>query len=388
MKTVILLVLDGVGAGELPDAADFGDVGANTLGNLARHQAGLKLPTLQGLGLGNILPLEGVPPVDRPLASFGRMAEKSRGKDSTLGHWELAGLITEQALPVYPQGFPLDLLEAWRQRCELPGWLGNMPASGTDIIRDLGSEHVKSGKPIVYTSADSVFQIAAHEEVISLDRLYHNCEVARELLVGEHAVARVIARPFIGSEGAYERTANRRDFSLEPFGATALDMVGQAGVEVIAIGKIKDLFAGIGIHRHLKSKGNAEGMEMLIELLKEPHEARRLILLNLVDFDMLWGHRLDPVGFKGGLEAFDQRLPDLLNELGSDELLIMTADHGNDPTGNSTDHSREYVPLLVYQKDRPGRDLGTRACFADVATSICEAFGLEGPDTGRSFLEA
>lgn len=371
----------------MPDAAEFGDQGSNTLGNLARHQRGLKLPTLASLGLGNILPLEGVAPVDRPLASHGKLTELSRGKDSTLGHWELAGLVTSKALPVYPRGFPPDLLETWRQRCGLPGWLANRPASGTQIIEELGDEHVASGKPIVYTSADSVFQVAAHEDVIPIERLYAICEDARELLTGEHAVARVIARPFLGSAGNYQRTTNRRDFSLEPFGRTALDIVGEAGVEVVAIGKIRDLFAGVGIHRYQPSKGNADGFTKLVEELDRPAPGPRLILLNLVDFDMLWGHRCDPEGFKQGLEDFDNMLPRLLDILGPDDLLIMTADHGNDPTLGSTDHSREYVPLLVYQKGRTGGDLGTRGSFADVAATICAAFDAGRPAAGTSFLE-
>lgn len=387
MKRFILLVLDGVGAGELPDAAAFGDAGSNTLGNLARHQGGLRLPNLQRLGLGHVLELEGVPPVASPLASWGRMAEKSQGKDSTLGHWELMGLVTPVALPTYPQGFPTQLVDAWCRACGLPGVLGNCTASGTEIIERLGAEHVATGKPILYTSADSVFQVAAHEGRFGLERLYQVCHIARELLQGEHAVARVIARPFEGEAGYFQRTPNRKDISLPPFGPTAIDAADQAGVATVSIGKIHDLFAGVGIQRALPSKGNAEGLRRLLELLDEGAPPQgQLILLNLVDFDMLWGHRCDPVGFKGGLEAFDAELPHLLTRLGEQDLLVLTADHGNDPTGSSTDHSREYVPLLALWPGRPGRELGTRSSFTDVGATLREWLGLPVAGTGQSFL--
>jgi phosphopentomutase len=384
-KRFILLVLDGVGAGELPDAADFGDVGASTLGNLARTQD-LHLPHLQALGLGNLMPLRGLPEQRISLASYGRMAEKSQGKDSTLGHWELTGLITEKALPTYPKGFPAELLDAFTRAAQLPGLLGNCVASGTDIIRDLGAEHVHTKKPILYTSADSVFQIAAHEAVIPIERQYEICQIARDLLVEEHAVARVIARPFIGKQGSFERTVNRRDFSLEPRGETALSRCQKAGVEVVAIGKIRDLFAGVGIDRHLPSKSNAQGCDQLIRLLNEVPDRDQLILLNLVDFDMLWGHRCDPVGFKGGLEAFDQRLPEILISLAAKDLLVMTADHGNDPTGTSTDHTREYVPLLALRPGFQGVDLGTRESFCDMSATLLDWFQVEALPNGLSFL--
>ncbi len=386
-KRFILLVLDGVGVGELPDAAAFGDAGHNTLGNLARQQGGLALPHLQGLGLGCVLDLPGVPPAAAPRAAWGRMAEKSQGKDSTLGHWELVGLVTPVALPTYPQGFPDELVAAWLQAARLPGVLGNCVASGTEIIERLGDEHVATGKPILYTSADSVFQVAAHEEHFGLERLCEICRSARELLSGPHAVARVIARPFSGPAGAYQRTSNRRDFSLPPWAPTALDGAAAAGVEVVSIGKIRDLFAGVGIERALPSKNNMQGLDMLERVLDEPASGRdQLILLNLVDFDMLWGHRLDPVGFRGGLEAFDRRLPDLLARLGERDLLVITADHGNDPTSGSTDHSREFVPLLAYRAGRVGRPLGTRASFTDVGATLLDWFGLAPVGPGRSFL--
>jgi phosphopentomutase len=387
-RRAILLVLDGVGVGELPDAAAFGDAGSNTLGNLARAVGGLALPNLQRLGLGNILPLEGVPPDPEPLAAWGRMIEKSQGKDSTLGHWELVGLVTTRALPTYPQGFPPELVSAFVRASGLPGVLGNEVASGTEIIARLGDGHVASGKPILYTSADSVFQLAAHEETIPLAELYRICEIARGLLAGEHAVARVIARPFAGASGAYERTANRRDFSLPPHGPTALDRLREGGVRVAAIGKIHDLFAGVGIDEHRPSKSNMQGLDRLLEWLAEPVAAPACALLNLVDFDMLWGHRLDPVGFKGGLEAFDARLPGLLEMLGTEDLLLITADHGNDPTSTSTDHSREHVPLLAYCAGLAGAPLGTRSSFADAGATLVDWFGLPALPTGASVLTA
>ncbi len=386
-RRFVLLVLDGVGAGELPDAAAFGDVGSNTLGNLAQKMNGLCLPNLQRMGLGNILPLEGVASTHQPLASFGRMREKSMGKDSTLGHWELAGLVTSRALPTYPQGFPQEVLDEFVRRSGVPGILGNKTASGTVILEELGAEHVRTGCPIVYTSADSVFQIAAHEEVIPLERQYEICRIARELLVGEHAVARVIARPFLGEEGSYARTTNRRDFSLLPWEPTILDAVAEAGVEVVAIGKIFDLFAGQGIERHIASKNNAMGVDRLLEVLAEKGERDQLILLNLVDFDMLWGHRLDSAGFKGGLEAFDARLPEILPAFGAGDLLLITADHGNDPTGTSTDHSREHVPLLVFYPGLTGKDLGTRASFTDVAATIGDWLLATPFGPGQSLLQ-
>ncbi len=400
-RRFILVVLDGLGVGELPDAADFGDAGANTLGNLSRSVGGLRLPNFEKLGLGCILPIEGVPPAPAPAASWGRMAELSKGKDSTLGHWELAGLVTERPLPTYPEGFPGELNTEFVRRCGLPGVLGNRPASGTEIIAELGAEHLATGKPIVYTSADSVYQIAAHEDVIPLDRLCEICRTAREILRGEHAVARVIARPFTGSEGSFTRTPHRRDFSLKPFGRTALEILGDGGVEVCAVGKIGDLFAGVGIERSVSAKGNEEGLSRLLELLREGAlEAgatdvksttaggarEQLILLNLVDFDMLWGHRLDPRGFKEGLEALDRRLPELLELLSYNDLLVFTADHGNDPTSDSTDHSREYAPLLAYRRGLPGLSLGTRESFADVAASMLEWFSRPAEGSGRSFL--
>lgn len=382
----VMVVLDGVGVGHAPDAAEFGDLGADTLGNIARRMGGLHLPTLQGLGLGNLADLEGVPPAGSPLASWGRMEERSRGKDSTLGHWELAGLITPTALPVYPDGFPADLITAFLKAADLPGILGNLPASGTEILKDLGARHMATGWPIVYTSADSVFQIAAHEEVIPLPRLYELCEVARELLTGPHAVARVIARPFVGAPGDFRRTTNRRDFSLEPREPIVLQAVQQAGHGVLAIGKIRDLYAGVGIDRTIKSKSNAEGMELLQAELERADSPDHLILLNLVDFDALWGHRLDTEGFAEGLEDFDRRLPGVLAALRPGDVLCLCADHGNDPTGTNTDHTREQVPLLVVRPGLPGQPLGVRTSFCDMAASMRAHFGLPAREPGISFL--
>lgn len=382
----IMMVLDGVGVGQAPDAALFGDEGADTLGNIARHQGGLHLPCLQSLGLGNLADIVGVPPVDAPLASWGRMEERSRGKDSTLGHWELAGLITPEALPVYPDGFPADLLDAFRGATGVEGLLGNIPASGTDIIRDLGPRHLETGWPIVYTSGDSVFQIAAHEEVIPPARLYHLCQAARDLLVGPHAVARVIARPFVGRPGDFRRTANRRDFSLLPPAPIVLEEVQQAGHGVLAIGKIRDLYAGVGIDRTVKSPSNGDGMALLQQELEHNPAGERLILLNLVDFDALWGHRLDTPGFARGLGEFDRALPGVLAALRPGDVLCLCADHGNDPTGTNTDHTREQVPLLVVRPGLPGRPLGLRASFRDMAASMRDHFGLPPVGDALSFL--
>ena len=382
----IMVVLDGVGVGDAPDATLFGDEGANTLGNIAQRMHGLTLPSLGDLGLGNLVRLEGVPPVEHPQASWGRMTERSMGKDSTLGHWELAGLITPTALPTYPSGFPADLVKTFITRAGIEGILGNFPASGTEILKDLGQRHVDSGWPIVYTSADSVFQIAAHESVIPLPRLYELCEIARELLVGEHAVARVIARPFVGEAGDWRRTTNRRDFSLRPAATIVLEEVQQAGHGVLAIGKIRDLYAGVGIDQAVKSHNNAEGMELLQAELERHDSPHHLILLNLVDFDALWGHRLDTEGFAAGLEEFDRRLPGILAALRPGDTLCLCADHGNDPTGTNTDHTREQVPLLVVRPGTPGTALGTRSSFCDMAASMRAHFGLPAREPGISFL--
>lgn len=385
VKRVTILVLDSVGIGELPDADRYGDQGSNTLVNTARAVGGLHLPHLERLGLGNIVPVPGVPPSPSPQASFGRMREQSAGKDTTTGHWEIAGLILQHPFPVYPEGFPATLIHEFERRIGRRV-LGNKPASGTTIIEELGTEHLRTGYPIVYTSADSVFQIAAHEEVIPVEQLYAMCRVARQLLTGEHGVARVIARPFTGTPGNFHRTTRRHDFSLPPTGRTVLDALKEKGLEVVAIGKVADIFASRGITRALPSKDNAHGIDQILRALRETGPG--LIFANLVDFDMLYGHRNDPAGYARALADFDGRLPAIMAVLNEKDMLIITADHGCDPTTPSTDHSREYVPLLVYGPALPaGTNLGTRETFADVAATVADVFGLVWP-VGLSLLPA
>ncbi len=379
VKRVILIVLDSCGVGELPDALEYGDQGSNTLGNTAKKLGGLNLPNLEKLGLGNIEPLQGVAPQKRPSACYGRMGEKSAGKDSTTGHWEIAGVILQEPFPVYPNGFPQELMQAFEKAIGRET-LGNRPASGTEIIKELGEEHLRTGKPIVYTSADSVFQIASHERIIPVESLYDMCLIARKMLAGEHGVARVIARPFTGEPGSFKRTERRKDFSLPPPKETILDILKQKGLRVFGIGKIEDLFAGRGLSRSIHTRDNMDGMDKLIQGMGEEKDG--LILINLIDFDMLWGHRNNAEGFARGLEDFDKRLPEVLGSLQPDDVLIITADHGCDPTTPSTDHSREYVPLLVYgEKVKKGVNLGVRRSFSDIASSLSDMF--EVPDTGN-----
>lgn len=381
---VFLIVLDGVGIGALPDAGDYGDAGSHTLRHVAEAAGGLRVPTLERLGLGRIESLPGVRAVVDPRGSYGRMAERSKGKDSTTGHWEMAGIVSERPFPTYPRGFPEDLLERFSRRVER-GWLGNVAASGTEIIGRLGEEHQRTGKLIVYTSADSVFQIAAHEQTVPLPELYEACRIARGLLTGEHAVGRVIARPFVGAPGEYKRTANRRDFSLTPPSATLLDRLTERGHQVFTIGKVDELFAGRGVAEAVHTKDNGEGESLLCELARKGGDG--LVFANLVDFDQQYGHRNDPAGFARALEQFDGRAAELLGSIRSDEICMITADHGNDPTTPSTDHSREYVPLLVAgPRVRAGGDLGTRETFADIAATIAEMFSVTMPTAGRSFL--
>ena len=381
---VFLIVLDGVGMGALPDAGDYGDEGSHTLLHVAEAAGGLKLRRMESLGLGRLLALPGVRAIADPRGARGRMAERSKGKDSTSGHWELAGLVLERPFPTYPQGFPVALLDRWAERVGR-GWIGNVAASGTAIIDRLGPEHQRTGKLIVYTSADSVFQVAAHEGVVPIEALYEACRVARTMLAGEHAVGRVIARPFLGSAGDYRRTERRRDFSLEPPAPTVLDRLAARGVPVLTVGKVDQLFAGRGVSDALHTASNAEGEAMLADLARR--RGNGLVFANLVDFDQQYGHRNDPEGFARALEAFDERLDEILAHLRDDEMCLITADHGNDPTTPSTDHSREYVPLLVAGKRvRAGADLGTRETFADVAATLAEMFGVEAPAAGTSFL--
>lgn len=385
MNNFFTIILDGVGIGELPDADKYGDQGSNTLGNMADLLGGLDLPNLQNFGLGNIEEINGVPAAKKPLAFFGKMKEVSKGKDSTSGHWEIAGLKLDFDFPYYPNGFPKELIDKFISKCDLKGILGNKPASGTAIIEELGDEHVKTGFPIIYTSADSVFQIAAHEEIIPLDRLYEICKIAREeILINEHAVGRIIARPFIGKSGNYERTTNRKDFSLNPPANTILDFLQQNKIQTVGIGKINDLFNYKGIDVAEKTKTNTEGMSKLFDYSKKVSNS--FVFANLVDFDVYFGHRNDPEGFHKALKEFDNWLPNFSESLDSSDALLITADHGNDPTTPSTDHSREYVPILFYRKNIRGINLGTRETFSDAAQTIAHYFRINNDLEGKSFL--
>ncbi len=389
MACALLIVLDGLGVGNAPDAEAYGDAGSNTLANMATQVGGLNIPNLQSLGIGNIQDILGTRPVDSAKAGFGRLREVSAGKDSTTGHWELMGLITETPFPTYPDGFPEGILTEFTRRTGY-GVLGNKAASGTAIIQELGDEHLASGKLIVYTSADSVFQIAAHDQVCDLDELYRVCEVAREMLDGEHRVSRVIARPFTGPSGQFTRTEFRHDYSVEPpEGSLVLTSLQKHGVRVVSIGKIYDLFAGTGIDESHVSRNNAEGMAEMDRQYAKVGEESTLILLNLVDFDMLWGHRNDPQGMKKGLEIFDVWLGEFLPRMKAGDLLLMTADHGNDPTTPSTDHSREEVPILAFLAGvEKGVDLGVREGFMDVAATYAEFFGAPPLAKGVGFLKS
>ncbi|MFU8890701.1 MAG: phosphopentomutase [Anaerosomatales bacterium] len=384
----IVLVLDSVGAGELPDAGDYGDEGSNTLGNTARVVGGLSMPNLGAMGLGNITDILGVPSTETPVASWGRNAEASAGKDTTTGHWEMMGLHLTSAFPTYPDGFPAEVMDTFEREAQV-GWLGNYPASGTVIIQELGDEHVRTGKPIVYTSADSVFQIAAHEEVIPIERLYELCSIASErVCVGEHAVGRIIARPFIGpdAEGAYTRTHRRRDFALAPSEPTVLDRLAEVGVTTYGIGKIGEIFAWKGVCESPHSENNMHGFDNLLSRVRS--DIPGFVFANLVDFDMIWGHRNDPEGYARGLEEVDARMPELLDAMIDGDLLIITADHGCDPTMPSTDHSREYTPLIAKIKGvDAGVSLGTRATFSDIGETVLDYYGIPGRcGRGTSFL--
>lgn len=383
MARFVLIVLDSVGIGELPDAWKYNDQGSNTLANTAEAVGGLELPNLERFGLGNIHPIQGVNPHQEPLAAWGKMVEQSPGKDTTTGHWELAGVVLEHPFPTYPDGFPDDIIDAFSRAIGRP-ILGNYAASGTEIIKDLGAEHMKDGAPIVYTSADSVFQIAAHEKIVPLPQLYEWCQIARQILVGEHGVGRVIARPFLGEPGSFWRTENRKDFSLSPVKPTVLDYLTANQIPTTAIGKIKDIFAGRGIRNHLPSGNNRETVSAVVHALQS--QASGLIFANCVDFDSLYGHRNNPHGYAEALREFDNSLPEILDNLAADDVLCITADHGCDPTTPSTDHSREYVPLLVYGSQVQPVELGIRATFSDIAQTICEFFGLQPIFAGESFL--
>ncbi len=374
-----MIVLDAVGAGALPDAADYGDEGSDTLGNVARAVGGLDLPMLEALGLGNVAELEGCSPQPGAPAVAGRLLERSKGKDTTTGHWELMGVVTPTAMPTYAHGFPHDVIDPFMHKTGR-GVIGNKPASGTEIIQELGEEHQKTGKWIVYTSADSVFQIAAHEETVPLDDLYEACRAARELLTGKHAVGRVIARPFTGEPGNYTRTANRHDFSLEPRRPNYLSLLRDAGQKVYGVGKISDIFAGCDVDESFPTKSNTEGIVQTEKLLREVDEG--FVFTNLVETDMLWGHRNDPVNFHRCLQDFDRRLPDLLDALRPGDLLILTSDHGCDPTTPSTDHSREHALLLAYVEGKNASGQIHEGEFADVGATVNAWLGGKAPGRG------
>jgi phosphopentomutase len=377
-------VLDSCGCGAAPDAKSYGDDGSNTLGNMSVKLGGLTLPHLQGLGLGHLTTILGVPPVAAPRAAFGKMREASAGKDTTTGHWEMAGLQVDTAFPTFPQGFPSEMMRRFEAAIGR-GTLGNKTASGTEIIEELGAEHLKTGKPIVYTSADSVFQIAAHEEIIPIDELYRISEAARKLC-DEVPIARVIARPFVGEPGKFKRTYNRRDFSMPPPSATVLDAIADAKLPVVGVGKIWDIFAGRGVTENVHSEGNADGCVRTIEAMERVE--RGIVFTNLVDFDMLYGHRRDPAGYYHALQEFDAFLPRLQRKLGPRDVALITADHGNDPTYRGTDHTREYVPLIAMSARAAGHDLGVRNGFYDIAQTIADGFGLPPRARGLSFLSA
>lgn len=380
---VLLIVLDGAGIGAMPDAPEWGDAGSDTLGHILESRP-VHLPNLQRYGLGNVRPLEHVPPLDNPDGSYGRCALKSNGKDTTTGHWEMAGIILQQAFPTYPDGFPPAILDRFISETGVPGILGNFAASGTEIIKELGAEHVTTGKPIVYTSADSVFQIAAHEQIIPLDRLYEICETARRILDGEHKVGRVIARPFLGEPGNFYRTENRHDYAVPPPRANLLSALKDEDLDVVCIGKIASIYDSMGVTEDLTAKNNQQSIDQTIHALEQ--DTRGLIFSNLVDFDMLYGHRRDTEGYARALEHFDSSVPHIEAAMRDDDLMIITADHGNDPTFPGTDHTREYAPLLVYGKTAcPGVNLGTRGSLADIGKTVAENFGVK-LSAGESFL--
>jgi len=386
IQRVFLIILDGVGVGALPDASFYHDEGSNTLGNLAKKVHGLNLPNLQKLGLGNIIKIEGVPAETKLFGDFGKAIEISAGKDSTTGHWEIMGVINEYPFPTYPDGFPKEVINAFIKKTGCKGVLGNKAASGTEIINELGEEHLKTHFPIVYTSADSVFQIAAHERIYPLKKLYKMCDIARkEILIGKHRVGRIIARPFVGErKGEFERTGHRKDFSVNPPSKTIMDLLTAQNISVVGVGKIEDLFNFQGITESIHTPHNPETMDMILSFCKKID--RGLIFANLPDFDTLWGHRNNVEAFAAGLEKFDSWLPELFDRLMETDVLILTADHGCDPTTKSTDHSREYTPILIYGKGiKKGVDIGIRKTFADIGATIADIFRIQGTGKGTSF---
>ena len=381
MKRVFLIVLDSFGIGQMPDSPSFGDVGVNTLASCAASDK-LHIPNMIAAGLGNIQGVSCLPKAN-PIGAYARMAERSMGKDTTIGHWEIAGLISPEPLPTYPEGFPEEVLAPFRAATGR-GVLANAPWSGTAVIEEFGDEHVRTGDLIVYTSADSVFQIAAHEDVVPLEQLYEYCHIARQQLQGKHGVGRVIARPFVGTSGAYKRTSNRHDYSLEPSAPTMLDAIKAAGQSCIGVGKIHDIFAGIGTTEHVYNKSNADGMDHTLHYADQ--DFRGLCFVNLVDFDMVYGHRRNIDGYAQALSEFDAWLPKLMEKLGDEDIVMITADHGCDPGYSATtDHTREYVPLLVLGKQVKPVDLGERTTFADIAATVTELLGVEYETPGQSF---
>lgn len=377
--------MDSAGIGEMPDSASWGDAGSNTIGHVLASRK-VNLPNLQQLGLGNIHPLENLPALEETIGNYGKCTLKSNGKDTTTGHWEIAGIILEKAFPTFPQGFPQRIINEFVEKAKVPGVLANIPASGTEIIKQFGEEHIKTGKPIVYTSADSVFQIAAHEEVIPIERLYEICHIAREILDGEDKVGRVIARPFLGNNpDNFKRTENRHDYAVPPPPENLLPLLKDNGLDVVCIGKIASIYDSMGVTKDLTAKNNEQVINVTIDALNEPTNG--LIFSNLVDFDMLYGHRRDVEGYAKALEHLDERLPEIIEALDDDDLLILTADHGNDPSMPGSDHTREYVPLLVYGKStRQNVNLGTRQSLSDIGQTIADNFGLKLKD-GNSFLD-
>lgn len=384
-KRIFLVVLDSVGIGEAPDAAEYNDIGANTLGNIAKELNGLSMPNMEKLGLGNINDIEGIAKVKEPQGFYTKMTEASVGKDTMTGHWELMGLHIEQAFQTFPNGFPPSLIKEIERKTGRKV-IGNKPASGTEIIQELGKEHIETGAIIIYTSADSVLQIAAHEDVVPLEELYNICEICRELTLDErYLVGRVIARPFTGQIGHFERTANRHDYALKPFDKTVLNHLQDAKKDVIALGKITDIFDGEGITKSIRTQSNDDGMEKLKTTLKKPFHG--LCFLNLVDFDAKYGHRRNPEGYGKALERFDMQLEEVLDLLEKDDLLLLTADHGNDPTHHGTDHTREFVPLIAYHKQiGQGMEIKERKTFADIGATISDNFHAQAPQYGESFL--
>ena len=385
-RKVVLVVLDSVGIGELPDAELYGDKGSNTLGNIAKNVKGFSIPNLEALGIGSIEGVENLIKCENPEGIYGRCSELSKGKDTITGHWEMAGVILETPLQTYPNGFPKEIMDEFEAKIGRKT-LGNVVASGTAIIEELGEEHIKTGYPIIYTSADSVFQIAANEDIIPLEELYKMCEIAREMLVGDKMVGRVIARPFKGmKKGEFVRTANRHDYALEPFNKTVLEYVSEAGLPVAAVGKIKDIFTGKGVTESVSIKDNMDGVDKTIQMMKS--HSNGFIFTNLVDFDMKFGHRNDVEGYAKALEEFDDRLPEIKEALGNNDVLIITADHGCDPTTEGTDHSREYVPVIVYGRNlKEDIDLGTRNGFCDIGKTVLDLLGIENDLVGKSFKD-